>query len=65
MIINHVNNFFVALLWMVFQRAIIAVVFTSSPVFVAAAAFSAFTLIGKELTAEVAFTAVGMLSFYY
>lgn len=45
---------------MVFQRAIIMVIFTASPVFVAAAAFTAFTLQGSELTAEVAFTSVGM-----
>ena len=45
---------------MVFQRAIIAVIFTASPVFVAAATFSAYTLQGSELTAEIAFTSVGM-----
>lgn len=54
------NSELAALLWMVFQRAIIMVVFTSSPIFVAAAAFSAYTLLGNELTAEVAFTSVGM-----
>lgn len=56
------NSEMTALTWMVFQRTIIAVVFTASPLMVAAAAFTAYTLMGKELTAEVAFTSVAVFN---